>query len=41
MNTNFPTSQELKARARQLRQEHAPRPTQVTLLYWQIGRAHV
>ena len=37
MNTNFPTSQELKARARQLRQEHAPRPTQVTLLYWLLG----
>ena len=41
MNTNFPTSQELKARARQLRQEHAPRPTQVTLLYWLLGSALV
>lgn len=37
MNTNFPTVRQIKERARALRREHAPRPTQVTLLYWLLG----
>ena len=37
MNTNFPTVQQIKERARELRREYAPRPTQVTLLYWLLG----
>lgn len=37
MDTTFPTSRQLKEQARQLRRDNAPRPTQVTLLYWLLG----